>query len=143
MANPHPKLHPENLKPIKKGDPSAKDIQRLGGKKSQQVQAQRRSMREWAILIGSLPMKDGKLTDPATASELDKNSPIKPNLTMEGMVIVAMYNRALKGDTRAATFLAKIKEEMADQVEVKVDPLSELSADDLIKLYEASRPKKS
>ena len=137
MANPNPKLHPENLKPCKKGDPANKDKGRLGGKKSQQVQAQKRTMREWAVLIGNLPMKDGKLTDPKTASEV-KDS----NLTMDGAIIAAMYSKAAKGDTKAAMFLAKLKEQMADQVEVKMDPLSELSSDDLIKLYESTRPKR-
>jgi hypothetical protein len=143
MANPNPKLHPENLRPCKKGDPATKDKGRLGGKKSQEVQAQKRTMREWAVLIGNLPMRDGKITDPKTASQLDKNSPDKPNLTMDGAIIVAMYNRAAKGDTKAAMFLAKLKEQMADEITVKVDPLSELPAEDLIKLYEATRPKKA
>ena len=138
MANPNPKLHPENLKPIKKGDKSAKDKQRLGGMRSQEVQAQKRSMREWAIILGNLPMRDGNITDPKTAQEI-KDS----NLTMDGAIIAAMYSKAAKGDTRAALFLAKLKEQMADTVEVKVDPLSELSADDLIKLYESTRPKKA
>ena len=137
MANSNPKLHPENLKPIKKGDPTAKDKQRLGGKKSQQVQAQKRTMREWAILFGNLPMRDGKITDPKTASEV-KDS----NLTMDGAIIAAMYSKAAKGDTKAAMFLAKLKEQMADEVKLTVDPLSELSADELIKLYETTRPKK-
>ena len=138
MANPNPKLHPENLKPIKKGDPTAKDKQRLGGKKSQQVQAQKRTMREWAILFGNLPMRDGKISDPKTASEV-KDS----NLTMDGAIIAAMYSKAAKGDTKAAMFLAKLKEQMADEVKLTVDPLSELSADELIKLYETTRPKKA
>ena len=142
MANPHPEPHPENLKKIRKGDKSALETQRKGAKRSNEVQAQKRSMREWAILIGNLPMRDGKLTDPKTASELAKNSPVKPNMTMEGAVIVAMYNKAAQGDTKAAMFLAKLKEQMADEVKLTVDPLSELSADELIKLYETTRPKK-
>ena len=138
MANPNPKLHPENLKPCKKGDPANKEKGRLGGKKSQQVQAQKRTMREWAVLFGNLPMRDGKISDPKTASEV-KDS----NLTMDGAIIAAMYSKAAKGDTKAAMFLAKLKEQMADEVKLTVDPLSELSADELIKLYETTRPKKA
>ena len=137
MANPNPKLHPENLKPCKKGDPANKDKGRIGGKRSQEVQAQKRTMREWAILFGNLPMRDGKITDPKTASEV-KDS----NLTMDGAIIAAMYSKAAKGDTKAAMFLAKLKEQMADEVKLTVDPLSKLSADELIKLYETTRPKK-
>ena len=137
MANPHPEPHPENLRPLKKNDPKSKEIQRKGGKAAGEAHAQKRTMREWAILIGNLPMKDGKLTDPKTASEV-KDS----NLTMDGAIIAAMYSKAAKGDTKAAMFLAKLKEQMADQVELKVDPLSELSSDDLIKLYESTRPKR-
>ena len=137
MANPHPEPHPENLIPLKKNDPKSKEIQRKGGKKAGEVHAQKRTMREWAVLIGNLPMKDGKLTDPKTASEV-KDS----NLTMDGAIIAAMYSKAAKGDTKAAMFLAKLKEQMADEVKLTVDPISELSADELIKLYETTRPKK-
>ena len=143
MANPNPKLHPENLRPCKKGDPANKDKGRIGGRKSQEVQAQKRSMREWAVLIGNLPMKDGKLTDPKTAAQLAKESPDKPNVTMEGAVIIAMYNKALKGDTKAAMFLAKLKEQMAEEVSIKVDPLSDLSSEELIKLYESTKAKRT
>ena len=136
MANPNPKLHPENLKPCKKGDPANKDKGRIGGKRSQEVQAQKRTMREWAVIFGQLPLKDGKLSDPKNASEI-KDS----NLTMDAAIIANMYAKASKGDVRAAEFLAKLKAQMADQVEIKVDPLSELSADELIKLYESTRPK--
>lgn len=141
MANPHPEPHPENLKNFKKGDKRTVESARKGQKKSVEVQAQKRTMRDWAILIGNLPMHDGKLTDPKTAAQLAKDSPDKPNMTMEGAVIVAMYNKAAKGDTKAAMFLAKLKEQMADEVKLTVDPLSELSADELIKLYESTRPK--
>lgn len=136
MANPNPKLHPENLKPCKKGDPANKEKGRIGGKRSQEVQAQKRTMREWAVIFGQLPLKDGKLSDPKNASEI-KDS----NLTMDAAIIANMYAKASKGDVRAAEFLAKLKAQMADQVEIKVDPLSELSADELIKLYESTRPK--
>ena len=136
MANPHPELHPENLKKLKKNDPASTVKQRNGGRKSQEVQAQKRSMREWAVIFGQLPLKDGKLSDPKNASEI-KDS----NLTMDAAIIANMYAKASKGDVRAAEFLAKLKAQMADQVEIKVDPLSELSADELIKLYESTRPK--
>ena len=136
MANPHPEPHPENLKNFKKGDKRTVESARKGQKKSVEVQAQKRTMREWAILFGNLPMRDGKITDPKTASEV-KDS----NLTMDGAIIAAMYSKAAKGDTKAAMFLAKLKEQMADEVKLTVDPLSELSADELIKLYESTKPK--
>ena len=136
MANPHPEPHPENLKNFKKGDKRTTELARKGQTKSVEVQAQKRTMREWAILFGNLPMKDGKLTDPKTATDV-KDS----NMTMDGAIIAAMYSKAAKGDTKAALFLAKLKEQMADQVELRVDPLSEVSSDELIRLYEATRPK--
>lgn len=138
MANPHPEPHPENLKNFKKGDKRTVESARKGQKKSVEVQAQKRSMREWAVIFGQLPLKDGKLSDPKNASEI-KDS----NLTMDAAIIANMYAKASKGDVRAAEFLAKLKAQMADQVEIKVDPLSELSADELIKLYESTRPKKA
>lgn len=136
MANPHPEPHPENLKNFKKGDKRTVESARKGQKKSVEVQAQKRSMREWAVYFGNLPLREGVIGTPKTASEVKDT-----NMTLEAAVIAAMYSKAAKGDTKAAMFLAKLKEQMADEVKLTVDPLSELSADELIKLYESTKPK--
>ena len=140
MANPHPEPHPENLKPHKKGDPHAKETGRKGAIKSNEVQARKRTMREWAQLYGSLPMTKGKVKDPKSASDLTKDPKTgmpKSNLTMDGAVLASIYGRALKGDTRAAQFIATIKGEFNQEVTVHTDPVATLTEEQLDAILDA------
>lgn len=139
MANPHPEPHPENLRPIPKG--GSKEIQRKGGKASAKKHAERRSMREWAVLLGDLPIQKGKIKDPKVAADLAKDPSTgrpKANLTMDGAVIAAMYNKAMKGDARAAEYLAKLKGETSEDVTVHIDAMTQMDTEELLKLYEAT-----
>ena len=139
MANPHPEPHPENLRPIPKG--GSKEIQRKGGKASAKKHAERRSMREWAVLLGDLPIQKGKIKDPKVAADLAKDPSTgrpKANLTMDGAVIAAMYNKAMKGDARAAEYLAKLKGETSEDVTVHIDVMTEMDTEELLRLYEAT-----
>ena len=139
MANPHPEPHPENLRPIPKG--GSKEIQRKGGKASAKKHAERRSMREWAVLLGDLPIQKGKVKDPKVAADLAKDPSTgkpKANLTMDGAVIAAMYNKAMKGDARAAEYLAKLKGETTEDVTVHIDAMTEMDTEELLRLYEAT-----
>ena len=135
MANPHPEPHPENLRPIPKG---TTEIQRKGGKASAKAHAKRRSMREWAEFYANLPLrKDGKVKDPKAAEDIRDT-----NLTMEGAVLAAMYNKAIKGDVRAAEFLAKLKGQTTEDVTVHIDAMQNMETDELLALYEKTkRPK--
>ena len=140
MANPHPELHPENLKPCKKGDPATKDKGRNGGKKSQEVQARKRTMREWAELYGQLPMTKGKVKDPKTAQDLGKDPKTglpKSNVTMDGAILASAYAKAMKGDVRAMQFLATIKGEFQQEITVHTDPLANLTEEQLDAILEA------
>ena len=147
MANPHPEPHPENLKPHKKGDPRAKETGRKGAIKSNEVQARKRTMKEWAQLYGSLPMTKGKIKDPKSASDLTKDPKTgmpKSNLTMDGAVLASIYGRALKGDTRAAQFIATIKGEFNQEVTVHTDPVATLTEEQLDAILDAiGKAKKS
>ena len=135
MANPHPEPHPENLRPHKKGDPHAKETGRKGAVASNKKQAQRRSMREWAEFYASLPLrKDGKVKDPKAAEEIRDT-----NTTMEGAVLAAMYNKAIKGDVRAAEFLAKLKGQTTEDVTVHIDAMQSMSTDELLTLYNKTK----
>ena len=139
MANPHPEPHPENLRPIPKG--GSKEIQRKGGKASAKKHAERRSMREWAVLLGDLPIQKGKVKDPKVAADLAKDPNTgrpKANLTMDGAVIAAMYNKAMRGDARAAEYLAKLKGETTEDVTVHIDAMTEMDTEELLRLYEAT-----
>ena len=135
MANPHPEPHPENLRPFKKGDASAKGTQRKGARASNAKQAQAKSMRELALYYGQLPVKKGSVKLPKTASKEDAQ---KANPTMDALVIAAMYNKAAKGDVRAAEFLTKLKGEMTEDVTVHIDTMSEMPTEDPLKLYEST-----
>ena len=138
MANPHPEPHPENLKSFKKGDKSAVEKQSKGGKKSQEVQARKRSMREWAQFYGQLPLHKGKIKDPKTGEEIKDGNP-----TMDGAVIASAYGRAMKGDGRAMQFLATIKGEFNQEVTVHTDPVATLTEDQLDAIIDAISKAKS
>lgn len=141
MANPHPEPHPENLRPHKKGDKSALESQRKGAIASNAKQAQKRTMREWAEFFGNLPLHKGKVKDGKTADQYGKGSPDQPNLTMDGAVLIAMYNKAMKGDVRAAEYLAKMKGQTAEDVTVHIDTMAQMDTDELMKLYESTKRK--
>ena len=135
MANPHPEPHPENLRPNKKGDPRAKETGRKGAIASNKKQAQKRTMREWAEFYANLPLrKDGKVKDPKAAEDIRDT-----NLTMEGAVLAAMYNKAIKGDVRAAEFLAKLKGQTTEDVTVHIDAMQNMETDELLALYERTK----
>ena len=138
MANPHPEPHPENLRPIPKG---STEIQSKGGKASAKKHAERRNMREWAEFFGNLPMKKGKVKDGKTAEEYAKGNPNPPNLTMDGAVLIAMYNKAMKDDVRAAEYLAKLKGQTTEDVTVHIDRMAEMDTEELLKLYESTKRK--
>ena len=140
MANPHPEPHPENLRPIPKG---STEIQRKGGKASAKKNAERRTMREWAEFYGNLPIqRKGKVKDPKALADLDKGNPDRPNMTLDSAVLAAMYSKALKGDVRAAEYIAKLKGEASEDVTVHIDAMSQMDTDDLLALYEKTkRPK--
>lgn len=141
MSNPHPEPHPENLRPFKKGDKSVVETQRKGARKSTEAQIRKRTMREWAEFYGTLPVKKGKVKDPKTATDLSKGAENPPNLTMDGMVLAAMYNKAMKGDVRAAEYLAKLKGQTTEDVTVHIDAMAQMNTDDLLKLYESTKAK--
>lgn len=136
MANPHPEPHPENLRPHKKGDRATVDKARKGGHASQEAQRRKRTMREWAELMGSLPMHRGKTTDPKAADGIKES-----NMTLDGAVIAAMYAKAAKGDVRAAEYIAKLKGQTTDDVTVHIDTMAQMDTDDLLRLYEATGKK--
>ena len=132
MANPHPEPHPENLRPFKKGDPAAVQTQRKGARKSNEAQKRKRTMREWAQLYGELPLHEGKVRDPKTADGIRDANP-----TMDGAVMAAMYGKAAKGDVRAASFIAQMKGQLAEEITVHTDPIDTLTEDQIDAILQA------
>ena len=143
MANPHPQPHPENLKQFKKGDKGATEKQRKGGKASQEAQRRSRTMREWAKLLGELPMHPGGTKDPRTAENLVRGAEEPANLTMDGAVMAAMYGKAAKGDTRAASFIAQMKGQLTEEITVHTDPIDTLTEDQLDAIIQAIADRKA
>ena len=135
MANPHPQPHPENLKNFKRGDPTTVEKGRKGGKASQQAQKRKRTMREWAQLYGELPLHEGKVKDPKAADEIRDEE--KSNPTMDGAIIAAAYNRAIKGDIRATQFLASLKGQFVEEITVHTDPIETLTEEQVDAILEA------
>lgn len=135
MANPHPEPHPENLKPHRKGDPATVEKGRKGGKASQEAQKRKRTMREWAQLYGELPLHEGKVRDPKTADKIRDTEHSNP--TMDGAIIAAAYNKAMKGDVRAMQFLATLKGQLAEEITVHTDPVAQLTEDQLDAILDA------
>ena len=136
MSNPHPEPHPENLRPLKKGDASAKEVQSKGGKAKAAKMARQRTMREWAEFFGNLPVHDDKLKEPKSADTIKEANP-----TMDGAVMAAMYAKAAKGDVRAAEFIAKLKGQTTEDVTVHIDAMAEMDTDQLLALYAKTRAK--
>lgn len=132
MANPHPEPHPENLRPFKKGDRAAVQTQRKGAIKSNEAQKRKRTMREWAQLYGELPLHEGKVKDPKTADGIRDANP-----TMDGAVMAAMYGKAAKGDVRAASFIAQMKGQLAEEITVHTDPIDTLTEDQIDAILQA------
>lgn len=136
MANPHPEPHPENLRNFKKGEARTTESARKGARASNAKQAQAKSMRELAEYYGQLTIKKGTAKLPKTANKEDQ---AKANPTMDALVITAMYNKAAKGDVRAAEFLAKLKGQSGEDVTVHIDTMEQMDTADLLKLYDKTK----
>lgn len=98
----------ENLISItKRATNEQREIQRKGGLARAAQRRKERDMREWAKVIGSLPTKvvcpDG--------SELKKAD-------LNADVVMQQYRRAHNGDTKAATFIAKLTGQFVETHEV-------------------------
>lgn len=132
MANPHPEPHPENLIPLKKGDPSAREVQSKGGKAKAEMMARKRTMRQWAELYGQLPLHKGKIKDPKAGDGIKDANP-----TIDGAVIASAYSKAMKGDVRAMQFLATLKGQFAEEITVHTDPLATLTEEQLDAIIDA------
>lgn len=134
MANPHPEPHPENLRPIRKGDPTALEKQRKGGKASQEAQIRKRSMREWAEYYGSLPLHRGRVKEAKNGDQIKDANP-----TFDGAVLATAYAKAMKGDVRAMQFIATLKGQFQEEIAVHTDPLANLTEDQLDAIIGAIR----
>lgn len=93
---------------------------KAGGIASGEARRRKKAMKEWAEIIGSLPAKVVS-PDGSTLAEAD----------LDADLIMQQYRAAHNGSTKAATFLANLKGEMEQKVNVSSDKPIVVVADQL------------
>ncbi|MBQ3812877.1 MAG: hypothetical protein II841_04855 [Bacteroidales bacterium] len=102
-------MNNQNLKSNDERTPSERrELAIKAGKASGAARRKKKSMKEWAKILGALPIK---VTLP-DASNLDSD--------LNGATIMAMYKSAMKGNVKSAQFLAKLRGELEEQVNVEL-----------------------
>jgi len=90
-----------------------------GGKKSQEVQRQRRKMKDDVAIILNMALKDGAITDIADLQSLAKEHLDDANLTLQQLMILKMSKSVLKNDNvRAFEDIIKLSGETLDRHEI-------------------------
>lgn len=94
----------QNLKPNSERTPSeVRENARKGGIKSGETRRRKKEMRERLEILLSMPLKDGKGAD---VEKIKSFGAIKgKNITVEDAILIAVAQKALKGDISASTFL--------------------------------------
>lgn len=91
----------KNLVPMnKRTKDEQKRIAKAGGMASGAARRRKRDMQQALNAILDLPLKAGRLQQIRNLSEVKGK-----NITAEQAILLAQVNKALKGDTRAATFV--------------------------------------
>ena len=103
-----------NLKPLNSiNKEDAKKIRAKGGKKSGEVRRQRKAMKEQMEMLLSLPLKNDRAK--AKFKELGIETDDMDN---QMALVVAMYQKALKGDTSAMNIVREITGERVQQISI-------------------------
>ena len=94
-------MNDKNLIPMNQRSPKEKEaIQRAGGIASGKVRRRKRDLKRTLNAILDLPLRQGKVHNiRSIAGSKGKN------ITAEQAILLAQVNKALRGDTRAATFI--------------------------------------
>lgn len=102
-------MNDQNLKSNDERTPSERrELAAKAGRASGASRRRKKSMKEWAKILGALPIQ---VTLP-DASNLDSD--------LNGAAIMAMYKSAMKGNVKSAQFLAKLRGELEEQVNVEL-----------------------
>lgn len=86
----------DNLKKIELTHEEAVEIGRKGGKASVKARRQRKAMREQLEMLLSMPIKNSEIKD-----SLKKLGIKNTDLNNQMAITIALYQRALAGDTKA------------------------------------------
>lgn len=93
----------QNLKPLnKRTQRERKEIARMGAKASNEVQANKKALREAANILLAMPV------DKETKVELKQYRVSNDNCTYAMALVIAQLKNALQGDTRAFTAIRDI-----------------------------------
>lgn len=120
----------ENLIPMsERTKEEVREIARKGGVNSGKARREKKKMREQAELLLSLPLKDAKARE-----KLKKLGITNKQLDNQMAMIISMWQKALKGDVQAASWLRDIcGETPTNKVEMSgVLPVVITGEDDLI-----------
>lgn len=116
-------MNDENLKPYQTAN-EAREAGRRGGIKSGETRRRKRSMREWAEIIGAvereIELPDGQTMSADYAAE----------------VVLKQFKKAQQGDTKAADFLMRLRGEEVQKHEIVDDEAKRAAlAVEITKLY--------
>lgn len=110
----------QNLKPPFTSDQSPEEASkngRKGGIKSGEARRRKKEMRERLEILLSMPITSGKNAD---IESIKSFGALKgKNITVEDAVLVAMIQKALKGDVSASNFIRDTSgQKVAEKVEI-------------------------
>lgn len=103
---------------------------RRGGKKSQQVQRDKRTMAEWAKYFLDLPLNDGEVTDDEESFEGFAGK----NTSVRGRIMKNLMTKASNGDLHAIALISDLTGETSPkqlQVEVTVKDPHEMTDEEI------------
>ena len=99
MANNKENLIPQN----KRSKEEQKAIAKKGGIASGKARREKKAMRETLEALLSMPLRNDKAVDIEKIKSLTALN--GKNITVQEAIMLAQVQRAIKGDTKAATFL--------------------------------------
>lgn len=131
MANKNPTRRIENLKSFDKlPEEEARAIQSKGGKASQEKRKLRKTMREQAELLLSLPLKDK-----AAKKKLREMGVDAENQDNQMLIVLQLWRKAAAGDLEATKLLIELMgEKAATQVSISGElnnPFKDLTTEEL------------
>lgn len=130
MANKNPDPRLDNLTPFHEmSEERAREIRSKGGKRSQEVQRERKTMRKQAELLLSLPLKDK-----AAKKKLKELGIDKEEIDNQMLIVLQLWRRAASGDLEATKLLMDLLGETSTQVKISGEinnPFKDLSTEEL------------
>lgn len=114
---PNPNGAPQNMKPLKKGDPRCRELQAMGVAKRKENIQKRKAMKEDLNILLKLTLKKG---DSVSTDEILSLADAEgKNISVQTAMNIAMVQRAMLGDVQAYLAIRDtIGEKPSDKVQV-------------------------